>query len=79
MQRADWITWINNPSTNNHMGVWKRQIRTARGILNALVKTHEKRLGSKSLHTLLIKVEAIVHSGLMTTKTISDVKSDIPL
>ena len=79
MQRADWITWINNPSTNNHMEVWKRQIRTARGILNALVKTHEKRLGSKSLHTLLIKVEAIVHSGLMTTKTISDVKSDIPL
>ena len=79
MQGADWITWINNPSTNNYMGDWKRQIRTARGILNALVKTHAKNLGSKSLHTLLIKVEAMVHSRLMTTKTISDVKSGIPL
>ena len=39
MHGADWITWINNSSTTSHIrGVWERQIITARGILNALVK-----------------------------------------
>ena len=60
-------------------GVWERQIRTARGILNALVKTHGKSLDDQSLHTLLVEVEALVNSRPMTTETISDVTSDIPL
>ena len=77
---ADWITWINNPPTASHMaGDWERQIRTARGILNALIKTYGKRLDGESLHTLLVKVEAIVKSKPMTTETISDVKSGILL
>ena len=63
----------------SHMGgIWERQIRSARGILNALVKTHGKSLDNKSLHMLLVKVEAIENSRPMTTETISDVKSDIP-
>ena len=60
-------------------GDWERQIRTARGILNALIKTYGKRLDGESLHTLLVKVEAIVKSKPMTTETISDVKSGILL
>ena len=60
-------------------GVWERQIRTARGILNALVKTHGKNLYNESTHTLLVEVEAIVNSRPMTTETINDDKSDIPL
>ena len=60
-------------------GVWERQIRTARGILNALVKTHGKSLDDQSLHTLLVEVEALVNSKPMTMETISDVTSDIPL
>ena len=40
MYGADWIIWINDPPMASHMGgVWEKQIRTARGILNALVKT----------------------------------------
>ena len=77
---ADWIDWINNPPTASHMGgVWERQIRTARGILNALIKTHGKRLDEESLHTLLVEEEAIVNSRPMATETISKVKSDVPL
>ena len=80
MHGADWITCINNPLTVSHMGgVWERQIRTAIGFLNVLVKTHGKSLDSESLHTLLVKVEAIVNSRPMATETISDIKSDIPL
>ena len=80
MHWADWITWINNPPTAIYVGgVWERQIRTARGTLNALVKTHGKSLENKSLHTLLVEVEAIVNSRPLTTEIISEVKSDIPL
>ena len=60
-------------------GVWERHIRIVRGILNALVKTHGKSSHDESLHKLLVEVETIVNSRLMTTETISDVKSDIPL
>ena len=80
MHRADWITWTNNPLMASHMGgLWERQTRTARGILNALVKTHGKSLDNESLHTVLVEVEAIVNSRPVTTENISDLKSDIPL
>ena len=53
---ADWTTWINNPPTVSHViGVWERQIRTSRGILNALVNKNGKGLDGESLHTLLSK------------------------
>ena len=80
MYRADWITWTNNPQTASHMGVvWKRQIRISRGILNPLVKADGINFDSKSLHMLLVEVEAIVNRKPMATETISDVKSDIQL
>ena len=60
-------------------GVWERQIRTSRGILNALVKTYGENLYNKPTHTLLVEVEAIVNSRPMTTETINYVKSDISL
>ena len=77
MHDGDQITQINNPLTASRMGeVRERQIRTARGTLNALVKTHGKCLDDESLHALLVEVEAIVSSRPMTTDTISNVKSD---
>ena len=44
-----------------------------------MAKTHGKSLDDESLHTLLVEVEAIVNSRPMTTETISNVKSVIPL
>ena len=80
MHGADWIIQINKPPTASRKGgVWERQIRTVRGILNALVKTHGKILYNESTHTLLVEAEAIVNSRPMTTETINDVKSDISL
>ena len=80
MHGSEWITWISNTPTASHMGeIWERQIRIVRGILNTLIKTHGKSLEDESLHTLLVEVEAIVNSRAMTTETISDVKSGIPL
>ena len=80
MHGADWIIWINNLLMASHMGgAWERQIKTVRGILNALFKTYGKILYNESTHTLLVEVEAIVNSRPMTTETINDVKSDISL
>lgn len=60
MDGVDWITWITN--TASHVGgVLEKQIRTSRGTVNALNKTHEKRLDNKSLHTLFVEVEAVVN------------------
>ena len=80
MYGADWIIWINNPPMASHMGgVWEKQIRTARDILNALVKTWSKILYNESLYTLLVEGKAMVNLRPMTTETFNDVRSDIPL
>ena len=59
--------------------LWERQIRTARHILNALIKTYGKSLDDESLNTLLVEVAPIINFRPMKTETISDVESDIPL
>ena len=60
-------------------GVWERQIRSARAILLSLLKTHGKSLDEESLLTLLTEIEGILNSRPLTTETVSDRTSDIPL
>ena len=57
-------------------GAWERQIRTARSILNALLKTHGKSLNDEALDTLLIEDN---NRRQMTTDTINDVQIHVPL
>ena len=76
----EWIWWKRNPPLASNMGgVWERQIRTARSILNSLLKAHGASLTDESLQTLLTEVEAIVNSRLLTTDVINDVTSLVPL
>ena len=71
---GEWIWWKRNPPVASNMGgVWERQIRTARNILNSLLKTHGASLTDESLQTLLMEVEAIVNSRPLTTDVINDV------
>ena len=60
-------------------GVWERQVRSSRSILEGLLKTHSHSLHVESLVTLMIKVQSIVNSRPLTVETINDTKSDIPL
>ena len=77
---ADWRARIRKPLTASHMGgVWEQQIRTARTMLNALLKTHGRSLDDELLYTLLIELKAIVNSRPMTTGTINYVQSHVPL
>ena len=77
---GEWIVWRRNPPLASNMGgVWERQIRSARTILNSLLKTHGTQLKEESLETLLIEVEAIINSRPLTTEVINDVTSLVPL
>ena len=77
---SDWITWENSPPAASHMGgIWEHQIRTARTILDALLKTHSCSLNDKNFRTLLAETEGIINSRLLTVETPSDVNSQIPL
>ena len=77
---ADWILWHKNPPGASHMGgVWERQIRTARGILEGLLKTHGQSLNDEALRTLMAEVESIINSRPLTVETLSDINSQIPL
>ena len=77
---ADWILWHNNPPGACHMGgVWEPQIRSARTILEGLLKTHINSLNDESLRTLMAEVELIINLRPFTVETISDSKSEIPL
>ena len=77
---TDWILWHENPPSASHMGgVWKCQIRTARGILEGLLKTHGQSLNDEALRTLMAEVESIINSRPLTVETLSDINSQIPL
>ena len=56
-------------------GVWECQIRSARVILNSLLKTHGSSLSGESLQTLLVEVEAITNSCPLTTDVLNDATS----
>ena len=56
-------------------GVWERQIRSARAILNSLLKTRGRSLPDESLQPLLIEFEAIINSRPLTTDVLNDVTS----
>ena len=73
------IDWKFNPPAASHMGgVWERQIRTARRILDTLLREHGSRLDDESLQTLMCEVESIINSRPLTVIS-SDVRDPYPL
>ena len=77
---SDWITWENNPPAASHMGgIWEHQIRTARTILDALLKTCSCSLSDENFRALLAETEGIINFRPLTVETLSDVNSQIPL
>lgn len=71
------IVWRFNPPHASHFGgVWERQIRTIRKILNSLL-THQS-FSDDTLQTLLCEVEAIINNRPLTPVS-ADVRDDPPL
>ena len=73
---GEWMIFKRNPQLSSNMGgVWERQIRSARAILNSLLQTHGRSLSDESLQPLLIEFEAIINSRPLTTDVLNDVTS----
>ena len=71
------VRWIFNPPGASHMGgVWERQIRTIRSVLNGV--TSLQLLDEEGLTTLFCTVEAIIN-GRPITKLSNDPKDPLPL
>ena len=57
-------------------GLWERQIRSAKTILEEFLKTHSHSLNDESLRTLRVEVEIIINLRPLIVETISDSKSE---
>ena len=74
------IDWIKNPASgSNFGGVWERQIRSIRNVMNGLIREHGSRLDEDSLRTFLCEAEYTINNRPLTVKTLSDPHSAPPL
>ncbi|XP_077954078.1 uncharacterized protein LOC144391329 [Gasterosteus aculeatus] len=70
---------FNAPSASHAGGVWERQIRTVRNVLNATLCQYLGRLDDSSLRTLFYEAMAIVNSRPLTVNGVNDPTSLEPL
>ena len=76
-KQCDMIEWRRNPPESSHKGgVWERQIRSAKNVLNNLLRKHPARLNNEALSTLLTEVESIVNSRPLTVDNLGDESVD---
>ena len=68
--------FVTNVSCFSHWGgVWERQIRTTRSILNTILNDYNWRLAMSALRTFLYEVIAIINSRPLTYHCLNDLNS----
>ncbi|XP_029204334.2 uncharacterized protein LOC114968363 [Acropora millepora] len=70
---------LNPPYSSHRGGVWERQIKTIRSILDHLLKDLAGRLDTSSFRTFLYEAMAIINSRPLTTQCLNDPLSPTPL
>lgn len=70
---------MNPPDASHTGGVWERQIRTVRDILNAILMDCPKNLDDSSLRTVFYEVMAIVNSRPLSVSEIDNPTAIEPL
>ena len=63
---------MNVPKASHFGGVWERQIRTVRSVLNPLMRNNSTRLDDESFRTLMCEVESIVNSRPLIVDNLND-------
>ena len=72
-KQCDLIDWHRNPPESSHKGgVWERQIRSAKNVLNNILRKHPARLNDEALRTFFVEVESIVNCRPLTVDTLGD-------
>ncbi|XP_067940311.1 uncharacterized protein [Watersipora subatra] len=62
----------NTPTASHQGGVWERQIRTIRSILQGMSLKYSKRMTTESLRTAFYEIMATVNSRPISTDSLSD-------
>ncbi len=70
---------MNAPHSSHAGGVWERQIRTVRSVLNTTLSLAHGRLNDASLRTLFYEAMAIVNSRPLTVDNLINPDSLVPL
>ena len=65
---------MNVPSASHMGGVWERQIKSARSVLNQLLRDNALQLDDEALRTLMSEVEAIINSRPLSVDSLNDPK-----
>ena len=74
------IDWIKNPAcASDFGGVWERQIRSIKSVMNGLIREHGSRLDEESLRTFLCEAEYTINNRPVTVETLNDPLSAPPL
>ncbi|XP_066928731.1 uncharacterized protein [Clytia hemisphaerica] len=77
---ADYVVWERNPPYSSHFGgVWERQIRSIRAVLDGILQTHSSSFNDESLRTLLCEAECIINSRPLSVENIGDPLSLKPI
>lgn len=70
---------MNAPSSSHAGGIWERQIRTVRNVLDSVLRHSAGRMDDSPLRTFLYESMAIVNSRPLTVSNINDPTSMEPL
>ena len=77
---CDWVEFrMNIPKASHFGGIWERQIRTVRSVLNSLMQKNTTCLDDESSRTLMCEVESVVNSRPLTVDSLNDPNAPSPL
>lgn len=62
---------VNTPTASHQGGVWERQIRTVRAILNGMAARYSERMTTEGLRTAFYEVMATINSRPLAMETIT--------
>ncbi|XP_006823892.1 uncharacterized protein LOC102807510 [Saccoglossus kowalevskii] len=70
---------FNTPSSSHMGGVWERQIRTIRSVLDGILIQNGTQLNTSALRTFLYETMAIINSRPLTVDDLEDSNEPLPL
>lgn len=78
--KCDFFPFKFNPPYSSHFGgIWERQIKSVRNVINALLLTNSKHLDDDLLLTFLAEAEATINSRPLTVENLGSANEMVPI